>query len=110
MRADGAEGVNRNGGIGTIQVDDAVLADFAVALVRARDVVVVEEGIMSRAVDQDVLGVDDAQTPGVGRGDLGSVHRHGLGGELRVEQSGVVREWQRCRWVGLIVGCFGLDL
>lgn len=44
---------------------DAALANRAVALVAAAGGVVVEEGVEACAVDEDGLGVHDAETPAV---------------------------------------------
>lgn len=95
----------------TFDAEDAVLADLAVALVRARGAVVVEEAVEARTVDGDGGGVDDAETPAVGCGDgVVAVLDRLVLGEDGVAVAGVVWEGQRCWGVGLVVGCLGLDL
>ena len=59
---DGVQVVNTNLGV-ALDVNDAKLAVFCPALVRACGAVVVEEGVVARAVHEDSLRIEDPQTP-----------------------------------------------
>jgi hypothetical protein len=74
-------------------------------IITTRRAVIVEEAVEPRAVDEDVVGVQDAETPGVGAGRGG---RTG-GGEDGVVEGGDGGEGVRGGGVWLVVGCFGLD-
>jgi len=83
MRAYSIEVIHRN--IATsLKIHDAILADLAIALIGAIGAVVVEEAVVTGAVDENGVGVDDSQTPGIGVGDGDIAIDGGRGGELRV--------------------------
>ena len=74
-------------------------------IITTRRAVVVEEAVEPSAVDEDVVGVQDAEAPGVGAGRGG-----GTGGwEDGVVERGDGGEGVGGGGVGLVVGRFGLD-
>lgn len=111
MRPNSVEIVHIDALILALQSEDAILTDLAIALIGAGSTVVVEEAVQAGAVDGDRRGVDDADAPAVGGWNGIAVGLDGLvGGKLRVGVAAIVREGKWCWRVGLVVGCFGLDL
>jgi hypothetical protein len=96
IRTNSVEIVNRNLTC-TFDIEDLALAFGSDTLVRASDVVVVEEGVETSSVDEHIARVFDIEAPAVGEVVVGGIVPACIDGK-------------RTAWCWLVVCCFGLDL
>lgn len=94
-----------------LQTQYPTLTSTIIALIRAAVAVVIEEAVQTRAVDQDILAVHDAQTPAlcIRHLDTVSAGRVWCGREDGVVESGDARERDCGVGIGLVVCGLGLD-
>ena len=102
--------VNRNPTGAPFNTINPILTPNPLPLVRTSSAKITEERVQPGTIRQNILRVKDSHSPSISSRDNSIAIFDGSLGEGRVENRGVGWEGDGGDGVGLVVGCFGLDL
>lgn len=97
-----------------LQTKNPTLTSRPLTLIRACSIIIQKKRIQPGSIDENFLRIENAKTPAVGGGNHCEISRarvdDGGVGEGRVGEGGDDGKGVAGVGVGLVVGCFGLDL